>query len=68
MTLHLPPETEARLTKEAKKHGLTVEGLIERLIGERATGVLAQEARALPVWHLGSAGAYHRRDIYDDAD
>jgi hypothetical protein len=65
MTLHLTPETEARLTKEARRQGVSVEALIERLISERASADHGA-APALPVWHLGGGGPYHRRDIYND--
>ena len=66
MILHLTPETEARLKGEARRQGVSVEALLERFINERATSADHGEAPALPVWHLGSGGAYHRRDIYND--
>lgn len=68
MTLHLSPRTEARLLEEARKEGVSVEALVERLVNERTTSAEGGEARALPVWHLGAGGPYHRRDIYNDVD
>jgi hypothetical protein len=68
MTLHLAPEIEARLTEEARRQGVSVEALIERLISERATSADHREAPELPVWHLGCGGSYHRRDLYNDVD
>ena len=42
--------------------------LVKHFIGERAPLTHPAAARPnLPVWHLGSIGALHRRDIYDDA-
>jgi hypothetical protein len=68
MTIEISPETEVRLTDEARRQGITVDELLERFISEQAA--LTQPARPtpeLPVWHLGGVGALHRRDIYDDA-
>ena len=70
MSIEISRETEARLTDEARRQGISVEALLERLINER--NVTAQvfhtgAAPELPVWHLGGVGALHRRDIYDDA-
>jgi hypothetical protein len=67
MSIEISRETEARLADEAKRLGISVDALLERFIDERAA--LTQPAGpspALPVWHLGGAGALHRRDIYDD--
>jgi len=67
MSLEISRETEARLNAEAQRLGISVDALLERFIDERAA--LTQPARPkpeLPVWHLGGAGALHRRDIYDD--
>jgi hypothetical protein len=66
MTLHLAPEVEARLAEEARRQGVSVEVLLERLINERVIGAERREGSSLPVWHLGGGGPYHRRDIYDD--
>ena len=81
MSLQISSETEARLTDEARKQGISVDALLERLMKE-GVAVLATQADAierarelvpcgkiapeLPVLHLGEMGALHRRDIYDD--
>lgn len=67
MRIEISQETETRLTEEARKQGISVEALVERLICEG--GVTPQVAGAvpeLPVWHLGDTGPLHRREIYDD--
>ena len=35
MTLHVSQQTEARLTEEARRQGISVDALIERLMNER---------------------------------
>jgi hypothetical protein len=61
-------EIETRLADEARRQGISVDALLERLINERAALTPpAQCNPELPVWHFGGAGALHRRDIYDDA-
>jgi hypothetical protein len=68
MSIEISHEIEKRLADEAKRLGISVNTLLERFIDERAR--LIQPAvtnPGLPLWHLGSAGALHRRDIYDDA-
>jgi hypothetical protein len=65
MSIEISREIEARLTD---RQGISVDTLLERFVNEQAT--LTQRAQPhpeLPVWHLGGAGALHRRDIYDDA-
>jgi hypothetical protein len=43
-----------------------VDALLERFINERAALTPRVPSKPeLPVWHLGRAGALHRRDIYD---
>ena len=67
MSIEISRETEARLADQARRRGISVAALLERFIDERAA--LTRPARPrpeLPVWHLGGAGALHRRDIYDD--
>lgn len=67
MNIEISRETETRLTGEAQRQGISVDELVERLINERAA--IASPVRPTPellVWHLGGAGALHRRDIYDD--
>jgi hypothetical protein len=67
MSIEISPETEARITDEARRQGISVEALLERLMSERgATAHVAGPAPELPVWHLGVMGSLRRRDIYDD--
>jgi len=68
MSLVISREIEARLMEEARRQGISVDALLERLISESAGSAAAdhREAPELPVWHLGATGAFHRRDIYDD--
>lgn len=69
MTIEIAPEIEARLIDHARKQGISVKTLLERLVNER---LAAAEPRnsfpELPVWHLGEVGALRRVDIYDDVD
>jgi hypothetical protein len=67
MSIEISRETEARLAAEARRLGISVDALLARFISEHAVLTQpAQPAASLPVWHLGGAGALHRRDIYDD--
>ncbi len=67
MTIEISPETETRLADEARRRGISVDTLLNRFIDERAALTHRAPSRPdLPVWHLGSVGALHRRDIYDD--
>jgi hypothetical protein len=68
MSINLSPQTETRLTEEARRRGISVDALLERLINERATGATSElrKASELPVWRLGALGPLHRRDLYDD--
>ena len=68
MSLTISQQTEARLTEEARRQGITVDALLERLINERAASVHpgSRKAAQLPVWRLGVIGSLHRRDIYND--
>ena len=62
-------ENEARLTDEARRQGISVDALVERLMSERAAAAHIAgtgEVPALPRLHLGVMGSLHRRDIYDD--
>jgi len=69
MSIEISNETAARLAEEAKRQGVSVEALLERLISERAAAVhipgdgLATE---VPILHLGAMGSLRRRDIYND--
>jgi hypothetical protein len=80
MSIQISTETEARLTEEAQRQGISVDELLGRVM--RRGGVFAIQAQAierarafvadgnvtpeLPILHLGNMGALHRRDIYDD--
>ena len=69
MSLDISHETEARITDEARRQGVSVEALLERLMSERAaTAPIAASGSAppLPRLHLGVKGELHRREIYDD--
>jgi hypothetical protein len=68
MSIEVSHETEARIAEEARRRGISVEALLERLMLESAAATVAAGApRELPIWHLGDLGSLHRRDIYDDA-
>jgi hypothetical protein len=41
MTIHVSQQTEARLTEEAQRQGLSVDALIERLMSERTVSAPA---------------------------
>jgi hypothetical protein len=62
-------ETEARIHDEARRQGVSVDALLERLLSEHAAAAhIAGSGAApeLPRLHLGVMGDLHRRDIYDD--
>ncbi|HWE51954.1 MAG TPA: hypothetical protein VG273_19330 [Bryobacteraceae bacterium] len=63
MSINISQQTEVRLTEEARRQGISVDDLIERLINEQAASAGKREAPALPVWHLGPIGSLRRRDI-----
>jgi len=67
MSIDISHKTEARIIDEARRQGVSVEALLERLMSERGvTAPVAGTAPELPVWHLGVTDPLHRRDIYDD--
>jgi hypothetical protein len=67
MSIEVSHETEARITDEARRQGISVEALLERLMSERgAAATPVRTAPELPVWHLGAVGSLRRCDIYDD--
>jgi hypothetical protein len=68
MTIEISRETEARLTDEAQRQGISVPALVERLLTESWASLTfgSRPTPELPVWHLGGAGSLHRRDIYND--
>lgn len=68
MSIDVSRETEARLTEEARRQGISVDALLHRIINEHTTAPQpARNTVELPVWHLGGVRPLHRRDIYDDA-
>lgn len=68
MSIHISLQTEARLIDEARRQGISVDALLERMLSESAASLLADGTAApeLPILHLGPMGALHRRDIYSD--
>jgi len=69
MSVEISHETEVRLNDEARKQGISVDALLERLMSERgATAHVAGNGSTprVPILHLGAMGDLHRRDIYDD--
>ena len=66
MNIEISCEIEARLKDEARRAGVSVNALLERLMNDRGASAHTSGSAELPVWHLGGAGSLHRRDIYDD--
>lgn len=66
MSLNISEHTEARLTEEAQRQGLSVDAFLEKLIDERTRTEAQRSAPELPVWPVGVKGSLHRRDIYND--
>jgi hypothetical protein len=70
MSIEISHETEARITDEARRQGVSVEALLERLVSERGTAAHIVTGIGLtpkvPILHLGATGPLRRRDIYDD--
>ena len=66
MSIEISRETEARLTDEARRLGISVDALLARFVSGHAGPAPTRPRPELPAWNLG-AGALHRRDIYDDA-
>jgi hypothetical protein len=71
MSIEISHETEVRLTDEARRQGVSVDELLERLMSDRgaASHVIAGNGSTtptVPILHLGAMGPLHRRDIYDD--
>jgi hypothetical protein len=70
MSIDVSYEIEVRITNEARRQGVSVDALLERLMSERgapahiATG--NSSIPTVPILHLGVIGPLHRRDIYDD--
>ncbi|MGD1071749.1 MAG: hypothetical protein ABSB15_16570 [Bryobacteraceae bacterium] len=71
MNIDISNEIEARLTEEARRQGVSVDALLERLMSERgaAAHVVTGDGSTtpkVPILHLGVIGPLHRRNIYDD--
>jgi hypothetical protein len=70
MSIEISHETEARITDEARRQGVSVEALLERLISERGAAAHVAVGNGVtpkvPILHLGVIGPLHRRDICDD--
>ena len=69
MSIEISHETEARITDEARRQGVSVDALLERLMAERAVAAHVAGNGAVPkvpILHLGVIGPLHRRDLYDD--
>jgi hypothetical protein len=71
MSIDISHETETLLTDEARRQGVSVEALLERLMSERGAAAHVVTANGsttttVPILHLGAMGPLHRRDIYDD--
>ncbi len=69
MSIEISHETEVRLTDEARKLGISLDALLERLMSESVATVQAAgngSSTEVPILHLGAMGPLHRRDIYDD--
>jgi hypothetical protein len=66
MTIAISEQVGARLIEEARRQGISVETLVERLISERTESPTRSTSTELPTWRLGVIGSLRRRDIYDD--
>lgn len=68
MEVHFTPEQEAQLAQLAVKAGIDagrlVKDIVLRSLEDKAN--FHASAPELPVWRLGSASPFHRRDIYND--
>jgi hypothetical protein len=69
MTIIVPlePQAEAKLNALAQERGVTADEFLRAAIHKIISEATEGQAAELPVWHLGGAGAIHRREIYDDA-
>jgi hypothetical protein len=70
MSIQISHETEARLTEQARRQGVSVEAFLEQLMSERGPAARVSPGNGstprVPILHLGAMGPLHRRDIYDD--
>jgi hypothetical protein len=70
MSIDISNEIEARLTEEARRLGITIDALLERLMSERGAAAHlghGGSASEVPILHLGAMGPLYRRDFYEDA-
>jgi len=67
ITVPLEPQAEAKLIALAQEKGVTADEWVRTAVQKIIAEATATQATELPVWHLGGAGALHRREIYDDA-
>jgi hypothetical protein len=71
MSIDITSEAGVRLTDEARRQGISVDALLERIISECIPVAHCQPGNGaitpkVPILHLGVVGPLHRRDIYDD--
>ena len=70
MSIDISHETESRLTDEARRQGVSVDALLERLMSERGAAAHVAAGNGptpkVPIPHLGVIGPLRRRDIYED--
>jgi hypothetical protein len=67
MSIELSNDTEALLSSEARRQGISVDALVHRLVNRFSeNGDSVRPTLELPVWDLGSVGSLRRQDIYDD--
>lgn len=63
MSVHISEQTEARLTEEAQRQGISVDALIERLINERADSAPASDLTGAVVLAALQASPYRNIDL-----
>jgi hypothetical protein len=63
MSSHISPQSEARLTEEAQRQGVSVDALIERLIGERAANPPASGLTGAVILAALQASPYRDVDL-----
>jgi hypothetical protein len=68
MEVHFTPEQEAQLAQIAAKTGTDAGHLVKdavlRLLQDESS--TRKPVLELPLWHLGTIGSLHRREIYGD--
>ncbi len=63
MSLHISQQNEARLTEEAQRQGVSVDALIERLMGERAASPAASGPTGAVILAALQASPYRDIDL-----